>query len=374
LVRLTGQGILDSTFGEGGKVSTGFQYGIDWPESIKIQPDGRIVLGGYRTEAPPSGQAVQTAFARYNGDGTLDPSFGEAGGVTSNSLEARDFVYDLALQADGRILSAGGTAPLISLNPIKFGSQDFALFRLNADGSSDCCFGSQGKVTTDFRGGGDHARALAIHAYGKVIAAGPAFGGLDSDFGLVRYNIDGTIDTNFGAQGKVLTDFSPPSAQCGNCFTTSNDQAHALVIQKDGKIVVVGQTTYNNQTDFALARYHAVIPEPQAAIGELNAGIDSLVARGMLDPGNGNALESILQSAISSMEGADQNAQVITNAVLAKAQSAGKSRAANNKAAANKLGAFINMVEALVRSGRLTEEAGARALIDMARLIIAALN
>ena len=100
---------------------------------------------------------------------------------------------------------------------------------LAADGDLDLTFGIGGRVTTDFVGSSDAATAIAIQSDGKIVAAGMASSNQDGDFGISRYNGDGSLDTTFGIGGKVTTDFSG-----------RGDGAHALAIQSDGKIVAAG--------------------------------------------------------------------------------------------------------------------------------------
>jgi uncharacterized delta-60 repeat protein len=113
-------------------------------------------------------------------------------------------------------------------------------------GDLDGTFGTGGKVTTDFGGPVDGARALAVQADGKLVAAGYAFG-MNTDFALARYNSDGTLDTSFGTGGKVTTDFVGE-------FFSSNDLATALAVQADGRLVAAG---FTDTGLFALARYNS---------------------------------------------------------------------------------------------------------------------
>jgi uncharacterized delta-60 repeat protein len=176
-------------------------------------------------------------LARYNPDGTLDPSFGTGGMVTtdiaSNINEARALVQ----QADGKLVLAG-----FAVGPA--GSFDFALARYNPDGTLDPSFGTGGTVTTDFANGDDFARALVVQANGKLVAAGPATTATGQDFALARYNPDGTLDPNFGTGGTVTTDFA------------GGDLADALVMQADSKLVAAGEAGLLC-CDFALVRYRA---------------------------------------------------------------------------------------------------------------------
>src|SRR6266568_3400913 len=126
------------------------------------------------------------------------------------------------------------------------GGEDFALARYNPDGTLDTTFGTGGRVTTDFAGDADEAFAVVLQADGKIVAAGKATAGYrGEDFALARYNPNGTLDTTFGTGGKVTTDFAGDA-----------DQAFALVLQTDGKIVAAGEANagYRGE-DCALARY-----------------------------------------------------------------------------------------------------------------------
>jgi uncharacterized delta-60 repeat protein len=118
----------------------------------------------------------------------------------------------------------------------------------------DRSFSDDGRVLTDFadgsEGGGDRVDDVAIQADGKILAAGTTYapGATTTDFALARYNPDGTLDLTFSDDGKVITDF----------LEASDDDARAVAIQPDGKILVVGWTREapSSQEDFALARYN----------------------------------------------------------------------------------------------------------------------
>ena len=168
--------------------------------------------------------------------GRLDPSFSGDGRVVTNfpgggqpAVDARAF--GVAIQSDGRIVAAG------------FSGNNFALTRYNTDGTLDTSFSGDGRVITSF-GSDAQARAVAIDSAGRIVAVG--FAG--NDFALARYNADGTLDTSFGNNGRVITDFG------------GTDQANAVALQTIGgeeKIVAVGFATVGNESKFALARYNA---------------------------------------------------------------------------------------------------------------------
>jgi len=231
-----GDGGLDHTFGSGGKVITQLSQdpssGIN---AIKVQADGKLIAAGDIS----NNFAADFAIARYNTDGSLDASFGMGGVVTTDFLGAQDAALGVAIQNDGRIVAAGYA---FSSNA----SYNFALARYNTDGTLDATFGSGGRVTTDFFTSDDEAVAIAILTDGKIVVAGLAsdIAGV-SDFAIARYNADGSLDTSFGANGTVTTDFSG-----------HHDVAMSLAIQADGKVLIAGSSVNAFNYDFALARYN----------------------------------------------------------------------------------------------------------------------
>jgi uncharacterized delta-60 repeat protein len=173
-------------------------------------------------------------------DENLDSSFGNGGKVVTDFTGSTDVGFAVAIQPDGKILVGGSAA-----NTITNGT-DYGLARYNPDGSLDQAFGNGGKVLTDVGGQGDFIAALALQSDGKIVAAGFSFTDNIFDFSVARYNANGTLDNTFGNGGKVLTDFQ-----------NNDDEAFALVIQPDGKIVLAGYTADSNfDLDFALVRYN----------------------------------------------------------------------------------------------------------------------
>lgn len=172
------------------------------------------------------------ALARYNADGSLDASFNGDGKLTTGFGQYAR-ARALVLQPDNKILVAG------SSNQANSAVADFALARYNPNGSLDTAFGGDGKVTTDFNSSHDEAFALILQPDGKLVVAGLS----DRNFALARYNSNGSLDSAFDGDGKVTTDFN----------NNSLDTAYALALQTDDKIVVAGN---GGNEDFALARYN----------------------------------------------------------------------------------------------------------------------
>jgi len=191
LARYDIDGSLDRTFGTGGKVTTTFGSGSDLANAAVLQPDGKLVVAGYTYVGGVAGQSY-FALARYRTDGTLDPSFGSGGRVTTDFGPGGGSAWAAALQPDGKILAAG-TGP----------GGTFALARYRTDGTLDPSFGTGGTVTTPvgLRDEG-FANALALGPAGLVVAGGWSSSCTYQDFELARYMPDGSLDASFGSTDK----------------------------------------------------------------------------------------------------------------------------------------------------------------------------
>jgi uncharacterized delta-60 repeat protein len=196
-------GTLDNTFGVMGKVRTDFPGLAAVPSSVVIQPDGKIVVAG--GAFPLFTFLGNFEVVRYNPNGSLDTSFGD-GGIVTTIFPQGSYAFDLALQSDGKIIAAGTV--FVDFNPGDQSDTDFALARYNPDGTPDTTFGTGGQVSTDFLGMEDDAFSVLIQPDGKIVAVGSANDPATFyDFAAARYLSNGTIDTTFGVAGKVHTDF-----------------------------------------------------------------------------------------------------------------------------------------------------------------------
>jgi uncharacterized delta-60 repeat protein len=246
LVRYNTNGHLDTSFGAGGKVSTDFFGSSDQIQALAIQPDGKIIAAGYAY----MGQTFNTAdfaLARYNSDGSLDESFGTGGKLTADFVDEdlinEDLAYKVVVQPDGKIIAVGSSQnQSVPNSPLSFA----ALVRFNSDGSLDTDFGADGKVINTFGSTYARAHAALLQPDGKIVIAGYAnIPGSGSDFAIARYNTDGTPDTDFGTSGIFTHD-----------ITFSGDIGYGLARQADGKLILVGRANVANMSsDFAIARY-----------------------------------------------------------------------------------------------------------------------
>lgn len=238
LARYNADGSLDTEFGTGGKVTTDFFGEDDRILSLLIQPDGRIVVGGYVGKRDNFFRSLSTyAIVRYNSDGNLDVGFG-SGGKVLGDFNKPDAFGDIGIQADGKIVMTGGTL-------LSTGESGYAVRRYNTDGTIDTTFGSDGMaVSPNILG----TTALVIQGDGRVVVGGTSVNitGFYLEFTLERYNTNGSLDTTFGNGGKATTDFG------------GSTQMHDLAVQGNGKLVAVGEISVNQFTslDMCLSRYN----------------------------------------------------------------------------------------------------------------------
>ncbi|HXQ73757.1 MAG TPA: hypothetical protein VN844_24865, partial [Pyrinomonadaceae bacterium] len=250
VARYTANGSLDKRFGNNGKITTDFFRNVDQINAVVIQPDGKIVVAGVAQLAGNGGTPRVFALARYTSDGRLDPGFGNGGSLTTSFGGTFAAASAIMVQPDGKIVVAG-TA---DFNPrVPNSGLDFALARYNANGSLDASFGDAGKVVFDFFGSFDQANAAVLQPDGKIIVVGSAsYDNFNTDIGfaLTRINPDGTTDFGFASGGKQITSFFDLGAK-----------ANGVVLQPDGRFVVAGTAsdtaTRPVATDFAVARYNS---------------------------------------------------------------------------------------------------------------------
>jgi len=237
LARYNSDGSLDQNFGSAGKVKTHFP-GVDNTgsnaTSVALQPDGKLVVGGYYKKNDRT--THQFALARYNSNGTLDAAFGQSGKVMTAMGLGDAFSFGIAIQNTGRIVLVGYSSSTQD--------HDFSLIGYTANGAVDSTFGNGGFVATDFGGATDDiAYAITLQSDGKMVVAGRTGEYPENDFALARYNSDGQLDQTFGVAGKVVSDFS------------SIDQAYGIALQPNGRILLAGVTFNGANFDFTVVRY-----------------------------------------------------------------------------------------------------------------------
>jgi len=294
LARYTSSGILDTTFGTNGLVTTKVGTRSDAPSALLLQPNGQIVMGGF--EVAGGNIPGMMSLVRYNANGTLDSTFGKGG--ISLARVALLGPETLALLSNGDYLAVGQNADGNTGIVAEFGSkgallpkvtsakvvaalsssqsavpnvmfQSPTVFQPNGRyvvGTTSCTFHSEcrgtkfavnrfletGKTDTSFDATVESfdptqttsvAQTVALQANGQIVVGGLINQDAPIVGGLVRLDSNGELDTAFGTVDSF-----------GVCCSVTSDQTFSgLLIQTDGKIVAIGGL----DGDLALARYLA---------------------------------------------------------------------------------------------------------------------
>ncbi|HEX8565143.1 MAG TPA: FG-GAP-like repeat-containing protein [Pyrinomonadaceae bacterium] len=292
VLRLNPNGTLDSSFGNNGVVTTDMGTWGDTPFAVAIQPDNKIVVVGHTH----SDTFQDIALARYNSDGNLDSAFGNGGKIVMPLTDSEDYLLDVVVQSDGKILASGfarkdfftsdllivrymengvpdaafGTngvlkrqitqrsvasaltlqsdGKIVVAGDVNNSGQDSLLLRLNSDGTFDSTFDGDGQVIVETNISTNFFNSVEIQPDGKIVAAGSSLTTVSATGGytVARFNQNGSLDTSFGSNGVVIT------PMWGN-YNFLQD----LAIQSDGRIIVFGYISDSNQNpqESALVRY-----------------------------------------------------------------------------------------------------------------------
>jgi uncharacterized delta-60 repeat protein len=245
LIKYNLDGTLDTNFGVNGIVNTSLSNTYFGIRSITTQIDGKILIAGDNTDLTGN---TNFSLARFNTDGSLDSNFGDHGKITTSLSRYWSSVSSVITQSDGKIIVGGTSSSL----PAGYGDgQVFAVVRYNLDGTLDSTFNGNGKVLTPVNIYANGIADIALQNDGKILAAGYAYNsGTANAFAVVRYNVDGSLDTSFDSDGKVITPFGDKGS-----FSSS------IKVQSDGKILVAGQDLGEENSSqtlrFDLLRYNS---------------------------------------------------------------------------------------------------------------------
>ncbi len=297
--RFLPNGTPDAGFDGDGRLELDVGPGDNEATSVLVEPDGRILLGGWGVAANSGSNATGFLLTRRMPDGSPDPSFGTNGVVIAKQLEEGESTA-LLRQTDGKLIAVGWLAdannyhlaaarfdangqidpafgsngsgfswtyadsrnagvrpePAAALQPdgciviaSEFGGglqyRDIYLVRMTPEGLTDHTFGLGGLVLTPIGSARDIARGVAVRPDGRIVVAGWTETGAVTKAFVMRYLPDGTVDTTFGVGGHVLVDLGDPS---------SASAAMTLELQPNGSIVIAGDGAQDGNTDFAIAR------------------------------------------------------------------------------------------------------------------------
>ena len=228
LVRYLADGTVDTSFGGTGKITTSYGSGLDQLYGVGLQSDGKIVGAGTIS----NGTNLDFAIVRYTSSGGLDSAFSNNIGFAGN-----DEVTGMVVQPDDKIVVVGYTYSGSG------STTDVAVARFTPAGALDTTFSGDGKATFDVIGSGDYAFAAALQPDGKIVVVGETDNG-NYDLLLIRLNANGTLDTSFDGDGMARRSIG-----------TGHDYGRAVTVQRDGRIVVAGQSVVAGGLDLMVARF-----------------------------------------------------------------------------------------------------------------------
>lgn len=243
VLRYRGDGSLDPLFGTGGMVIIDFDGTDDAVRSLAVLDDGSIIAGGYRMEEVTATMYKRNfAVVKLTSSGALDPSFGDGGKVaTPFASDRHSTAFSMAVQADGKIVMAGYSYVGTSAN------YQIALARYLGNGDLDPSFDSDGMVLVSTGVALGMAYGMQLQMDNKIVLAGVIYDGFDTDFGLMRFNSDGTLDNSFGTGGITQTTYG----------TGEEEALYSLIINWDGRIVATGYMGNGSARRTVVLRYNA---------------------------------------------------------------------------------------------------------------------
>lgn len=291
IARVNPDGSLDASFGSGGRVTIAYDLGgfNDRITGMATYPGDRVVVAGIAGDLEGQGSFGAWAVARLSSNGSLDTTFDLDGRTHFNIIPTTSTegasLLDLAVQDDGKIVLVGYT--------FTGGTTASAtVARLNADGSMDATFGSNGIAQFDAVVAEPQltlATSVEFLEDGKILVSGAtntATGGDPSDLDMfaTRLNPTGTIDTSFGSGGTQVVSFN----QGGDNRDVSRDS----VIDQEGRIILAGSISNATNVDMAVVRLLSD-GTPDASFGSGGRAVIGFDVGGDLeDRGNGVAVDA----------------------------------------------------------------------------------
>jgi uncharacterized delta-60 repeat protein len=317
-------GALDTSFGMKGQVEQSLGGGNDTTSGMIVTADGKIVVVGSTTSSESGTTSANMLVDRFSADGSLDASFGAGNsdgspdGVVTLSLgDGSDEGRAIAAQSDGKLVIAGTSTSTDK-------SSNIIVARLDADGKPDAAFGTSndntpnGFVNVSLSDGNDVAYAVAVQADGKILVAGTTPSADGNNIAVARMNADGTLDTSFGAG----TSDGSPDGVVTLSLGKGDDEARAIAVQSDGKIVIAGTSSSTDatgkSTNIVVARMNADgTLDTTFGTGTTDDSPDGVVSLSLSD-GNDAASAIAVQADGKILVAGDSSGANGTNAAIAR--------------------------------------------------------
>ncbi|HET9310197.1 MAG TPA: hypothetical protein VFP41_03105 [Actinomycetota bacterium] len=231
---LTRRGALNRSFSSDGVAYVSFGKRFQSANALTITGAGKIVLGG----STSNGSTSRWALARLNPDGSRDRSFGGDGRVTLDLSRSGEQINDLTPVPGGKIVAVGSVESGLSPR--------IAIARLSPGGAPDRTFGKRGVKLTNVGNGADTAYGVTRQPDGKLVVVGHVANGGKADWGVLCYGANGRLDPTFHGDGIRILRFGP-----------DYEFAQASAVQSNARIVVVGRIRRSNNDQFGVVRLKA---------------------------------------------------------------------------------------------------------------------
>jgi len=218
-------GSLDQTFGGTGQVihSPVADDSFDNCQAVGVQSTGKTVFCG----VSGNWSNFEATVGRLNIDGSLDASFASNGVFLYNNILGGDFMYDLEILSDDKILICGATS-------LSAANTQWALWRLLPDGTLDASFGNGGVVQWEIEGGEDYARDIIVQNDGYLVIGGSMPAGFSNErIVAAKWDLNGTMMTSFGTNAGYTM------------MSTTNQEdvvARGAAVLPNGSIFIVGSS------------------------------------------------------------------------------------------------------------------------------------
>jgi uncharacterized delta-60 repeat protein len=293
VVKYKPNGTLDTSFSSDGIATVSIGNASDKGTAQFLCSDGKILVGGWSESYIDSKAHYFFSMAKFNVDGSLDSSFGNAGKVSFEPSEVANWytsnssyhigtnlvdVRDMAVLQNGKILVTGSIAENVQLiNGLAWIPRHMAVIEFNSDGTVNESFGNSGVVDIAKIGFTESPYSIQIQPDGKIVVGGYGWTAADNsstaniDFYFARLNTDGSLDTTFNDSGRMAVDFN----------NNSRDYLFDMKLRSDGVVVATGFTEKNGKDDLAVA-----------LIGTNNS--DSLTGTNWIDKFYGNGGDDLI--------------------------------------------------------------------------------
>jgi uncharacterized delta-60 repeat protein len=260
IVRLTSNGTPDNTWDGDGVWYSQTLYG-EYLSDIAIDANGKIVVcghGGLNDD--------KLIVLRLNSNATYDGTFGTGGKVEMGST-GNDEGVALAFDSNNRILVGG--------------REEFTVIRLNTNGTADATFGTGGSITINPTSNSDELGDITVDANGNIVVMGHGGLTLQADYIAARLNPNGNLDNTFGNSGISIISAG-----------VIQDQGRSVAIDANGRILLSGESTGPNGTDFSVVRLNT------NGSTDNSFGTNGIAILSGLDPDNGYGMSIDLNGKI----------------------------------------------------------------------------